>query len=333
MKEEEIKKLTLFQRLHYIRCDLVGVGIGKEQMKTLRFEARGIDTTLNTCSPMFAKWRVLYTPTLIQDTYKVERVKVNDKMRNYGTAEIEWTFRNVDDKEDLLRMRIPGEYISFDDLGIGKLFSYTLKTSLFNALQIPTKENSEFDPRVDSEDDFDEWNKETKESNELVHAEAPYKPPLKKKTQAKAMKENSKKAVNIVKGNQKQKIPGTKKEVDEDFWNDYKKIRGVLSSWAAMYASGGELDDDKLSQMKPYMERMSELFNSHSDIDSDEEFNLTSGTKESIISILGSVKNDPKKSKVEKAVNEILDKKTEELDMKETYNETTGEYECIVKVS
>lgn len=150
MKEEDIKKLNLFQKIskiteniEYLQKDdkvITNAGTGAG------YKAISEEKVTDTVKKGLVKYGVVIIPIsqvhkrddeVLKDKYG------NDKVNRLTTVDVTYRIQNIDDKEDFINAVSSGTGVDTQDKGIGKAMTYAYKYLLLRTFAIPTGEDTD----------------------------------------------------------------------------------------------------------------------------------------------------------------------------------------------
>lgn len=143
MKEEEIKKLNIYEKMLMI-TDEIGViekNLKIDINKTRSYKAVSERDVLDGVKPLEKKYRVFSYPT----SRKIVSTETLEKTTDYGTStslfmrvETTYKFVNIDKPEDFIETTVYGDGIDTGDKAPGKAMTYVDKYALMKAYKLST---------------------------------------------------------------------------------------------------------------------------------------------------------------------------------------------------
>lgn len=155
MKEEEIKKLNIYEKMDLITNEIATVSknLKVQVSKTNSYNAVSERDILDAVKPIEHKYRVYSYPydrniiendTLIKETeYNGQVTKTNSL---YMRVETIYRFINIDNKDEFIDIKAYGDGIDTGDKAPGKATTYADKYALMKAYKISTGDDPDKDP-------------------------------------------------------------------------------------------------------------------------------------------------------------------------------------------
>jgi hypothetical protein len=154
MKDEEIKKLNIFEKMNLITDEIAVVEkkLKVEINKTKSYSAVSERDILDAVKPIEFKYRVYSYPydrkvidndVLVKETeYNGQTTKTNSL---YMRVETIYRFVNIDNKDDFIDIKAYGDGIDTGDKAPGKATTYADKYALMKAYKISTGDDPDKD--------------------------------------------------------------------------------------------------------------------------------------------------------------------------------------------
>jgi len=172
MKEEEIKKISIYEKINLITSELgvIVKNLNVDITKTRSFKAVGERQILDAVKPLENKYRVASYPI----TRQIVDKDVIEKENDYGVTkslfmriETIYRFINIDKPEEYIETTVYGDGIDTSDKAPGKAMTYADKYALMKVYKISTgdDEGKEKPPKVTSKKPTEE---ELKARMELI---------------------------------------------------------------------------------------------------------------------------------------------------------------------
>lgn len=143
MKEEDIKKLNIFEKLSLI-TDEIGViekNLKVEVTKTRSYKAVSERDVLDNVKPLEKKYRVYSYPIvreIIENNTLTTQTEYGTKNSLYLRVKTIYRFVNIDKPEDYIETTVYGDGIDTGDKAPGKAMTYADKYALMKAYKLST---------------------------------------------------------------------------------------------------------------------------------------------------------------------------------------------------
>ena len=172
MKEEEIKKISIYEKINLITSELgvIEKKLNVDITKTRSFKAVGERQILDAIKPLEKKYRVASYPM----TRQIVDKDVIEKENDYGVTksmfmriETIYRFINIDKPEEYIETTVYGDGIDTSDKAPGKAMTYADKYALMKIYKISTgdDEGKPKTPKVTAKKPTEE---ELKKRSELI---------------------------------------------------------------------------------------------------------------------------------------------------------------------
>ena len=155
MKDEEIKKLNIYERMSLI-TDEIGVvikGLKVQVSQTNSYNAVSERDILDNVKPIEKKYRVYSYPVdrkIIDNDILVKETEYQGKITKTNTLymrlEITYRFVNIDKPEEFVDIKTYGDGIDTGDKAPGKAMTYGDKYALMKAYKISTGDDPDKEP-------------------------------------------------------------------------------------------------------------------------------------------------------------------------------------------
>lgn len=155
MKEEEIKKLNIYEKMMFI-TEEIGViekGLTVEINKTRSYKAVSERDVLDAVKPIERKYRVYSYPAkreVIDKDILVKETEYNGSVTKTNTLfmRIDTTYRfvNIDNPSEFIETTVYGDGLDTGDKAPGKAMTYADKYALMKAYKLSTGDDPDKDP-------------------------------------------------------------------------------------------------------------------------------------------------------------------------------------------
>ena len=147
MKEEDIKKLNIYEKMSLITEEM---GVVEKNLKvqvtqTSSYQAVSERDILDNVKPLEKKYRVYSYPVdrqMVDNSVLTKKTEYNNKITEtnslYMRLEITYRFVNIDNKDEFIDIKTYGDGIDTGDKAPGKAMTYGDKYALMKAYKIST---------------------------------------------------------------------------------------------------------------------------------------------------------------------------------------------------
>lgn len=155
MKEEDIKKLNIYEKMSLITEEMgvVEKNLKVQVTKSNSYQAVSERDILDTVKPLEKKYRVYSFPVdrnVIDNDILVKEVEYNGAVTKTNTLymrlEITYRFINIDNPEEFIDIKTYGDGLDTGDKAPGKAMTYGDKYALMKAYKISTGDDPDKDP-------------------------------------------------------------------------------------------------------------------------------------------------------------------------------------------
>ena len=155
MKEEDIKKLNIYEKMSLITEEMgvVEKNLKVQVTKSNSYQAVSERDILDTVKPLEKKYRVYSFPVdrkVIDNDILVKEVEYNGAVTKTNTLymrlEITYRFINIDNLEEFIDIKTYGDGLDTGDKAPGKAMTYGDKYALMKAYKISTGDDPDKDP-------------------------------------------------------------------------------------------------------------------------------------------------------------------------------------------
>lgn len=155
MKEEDIKKLNIYEKMSLITEEMgvVEKNLKVQVTKSNSYQAVSERDILDTVKPLEKKYRVYSFPVdrkVIDNDILVKEVEYNGAVTKTNTLymrlEITYRFINIDNIEEFIDIKTYGDGLDTGDKAPGKAMTYGDKYALMKAYKISTGDDPDKDP-------------------------------------------------------------------------------------------------------------------------------------------------------------------------------------------
>lgn len=159
MKEEEIKKLNIYERMSLITNEIstVAKNLKVQVNKTASYNAVSERDILDAVKPIEFKYRVYsypYERTIIENDTLTKESEYNGQITKtnslYMRVETIYRFINIDNKDEFIDIKAYGDGIDTGDKAPGKATTYADKYALMKAYKISTGDDPDKEPSPDT---------------------------------------------------------------------------------------------------------------------------------------------------------------------------------------
>lgn len=171
MKEEEIKKLNIYERMSLITNEIstVAKNLKVQVNKTASYNAVSERDILDAVKPIEFKYRVYsypYERTIIENDTLTKESEYNGQITKtnslYMRVETIYRFINIDKKDEFIDIKAYGDGIDTGDKAPGKATTYADKYALMKAYKISTGDDPDKEPSPETG-----YKKKTKKEEDL----------------------------------------------------------------------------------------------------------------------------------------------------------------------
>lgn len=165
MKEEEIKKLNIYEKMSLITDELgvIEKKLNVEMTKTKSYKAVSERDVLDAVKPLEKKYRVYsypYERKIIDKDILTKETEYNGATTKTNTLflrlEVVYKFINIDNTDDFVEIKSYGDGLDTGDKATGKAMTYADKYALLKAYKISTGDDPGKEASADS------WNGKSK---------------------------------------------------------------------------------------------------------------------------------------------------------------------------
>lgn len=154
MKEEDIKKLNIYEKMSLITEEM---GVVEKNLKvqvsqTNSYQAVSERDILDNVKPLEKKYRVYSYPVnreMVDNSVLVKKTEYNGKITEsnslYMRLEVTYRFVNLDKSDEYIEIKSYGDGIDTGDKATGKAMTYADKYALMKAYKISTGDDPDKD--------------------------------------------------------------------------------------------------------------------------------------------------------------------------------------------
>lgn len=154
MKEEDIKKLNIYEKMSLITEEM---GVVEKNLKvqvsqTNSYQAVSERDILDNVKPLEKKYRVYSYPVnreIVDNSVLVKKTEYNGKITEsnslYMRLEVTYRFVNLDKSDEYIEIKSYGDGIDTGDKATGKAMTYADKYALMKAYKISTGDDPDKD--------------------------------------------------------------------------------------------------------------------------------------------------------------------------------------------
>lgn len=159
MKEEEIKKLNIYEKMSFITEEMgvVEKNLKVQVNKTNSYQAVSERDILDNVKPLEKKYRVYSFPVdrkIIDNDILTKEVEYNGAITKTNTIymrlEITYRFINIDNPTEYIDIKTYGDGLDTGDKAPGKAMTYGDKYALMKGYKISTGDDPDKDPSPES---------------------------------------------------------------------------------------------------------------------------------------------------------------------------------------
>ena len=159
MKEEEIKKLNIYEKMSFITEEMgvVEKNLKVQVNKTNSYQAVSERDILDNVKPLEKKYRVYSFPVdrkIIDNDILTKEVEYNGEITKTNTIymrlEITYRFINIDNPTEYIDIKTYGDGLDTGDKAPGKAMTYGDKYALMKGYKISTGDDPDKDPSPES---------------------------------------------------------------------------------------------------------------------------------------------------------------------------------------
>lgn len=159
MKEEDIKKLNIYEKMSLITEEMgvVEKNLKVQVTKSNSYQAVSERDILDTVKPLEKKYRVYSYPinrTIVENDILTKEVEYNGAVTKTNTLymrlEITYRFVNIDNIQEFIDIKTYGDGLDTGDKAPGKAMTYGDKYALMKAYKISTGDDPDKDPSPES---------------------------------------------------------------------------------------------------------------------------------------------------------------------------------------
>lgn len=159
MKEEEIKKLNIYEKMSFITEEMgvVEKNLKVQVNKTNSYQAVSERDILDNVKPLEKKYRVYSFPVdrkIIDNDILTKEVEYNGAITKTNTLymrlEITYRFINIDNPTEYIDIKTYGDGLDTGDKAPGKAMTYGDKYALMKGYKISTGDDPDKDPSPES---------------------------------------------------------------------------------------------------------------------------------------------------------------------------------------
>ena len=155
MKEEDIKKLNIYEKMSLITEEM---GVVEKNLKvqvtqSSSYQAVSERDILDNVKPLEKKYRIYSYPVnreIVDNSVLTKKTEYNNKITEtnslYMRLEITYRFVNMDNKDEFIDVKTYGDGIDTGDKAPGKAMTYGDKYALMKAYKISTGDDPDKDP-------------------------------------------------------------------------------------------------------------------------------------------------------------------------------------------
>ena len=146
MKEEELKKLNIYEKMDLITNEIATVGknLKVEVKKNVSYNAVSERDIIDAVKPIEHKYRVYsypYDRKIVENDIITTKTDYGEKNSFYMRIETIYRFINIDKPEEYIEIKTYGDGIDTGDKAPGKATTYADKYALMKAYKISTGED------------------------------------------------------------------------------------------------------------------------------------------------------------------------------------------------